>query len=649
VIRVPSSFLFGVICASALGLTVAGVSTSAPTVRNVFRPAPHATSIVGSSTGSLLYVQNNDTTPGYGTYGILSIVAGGPQAIGVIGAGGNPANSGNIGVLGYDVAPGGFAAAGYDAYPTQGTTTSANVTNGFFGIAPNGNGVMGETSVFQFDGTTKVAGVKGLDLNTNPYGVNDGVLGTVGNGGWGVEGDSGDNSNGGVAGYGTNKIGTYGQSNSYPGIWGASTSSYGSYSTSSTYVGSFGFSTSYVGVYGRSNGSVGVYGVNSVATPSANETPGVGVEGFSNGSAGVLGVNPTGDATPGAGYGVEGSSNGSDGVHGYGGPNSSGVGGEAFFGTWGRGIGYGAVGITLNGTGSNGVFGASYSATNGVGTYGEADATTGIGVLGVNDNACSSGCHTNVIPASGVAGVGYIGLVGQAFNATSYPFLALDNLGNDIAFIDVAGNFYYHGGLNHFVKTRSGSVGRTYAAASTMRTIEDFGSGALVGGAGTVRLEPAFADTIDGNSGYQVFLTPQGDCNGLYIAQKTGSAFVVRELHGGHSSIAFDYRIVAKENGHAAERVAVARSAAELGEPQHGSGMSSEVMHAKILATRARFETYAANFDRGRSASLANGHPSLRLVPAVVLKPGAKQQRAYAGPPRAPAMPAALLNFAHNH
>jgi hypothetical protein len=43
-----------------------------------------------------------------------------------------------------------------------------------------------------------------------------------------------------------------------------------------------------------------------------------------------------------------------------------------------------------------------------------------------------------------------------------------------------------------------------------------------------------------------VFLTPQGDCNGLYVAQKSSAGFEVRELRGGRSSLTFDYRIVAK-------------------------------------------------------------------------------------------------------
>jgi hypothetical protein len=78
---------------------------------------------------------------------------------------------------------------------------------------------------------------------------------------------------------------------------------------------------------------------------------------------------------------------------------------------------------------------------------------------------------------------------------------------------------------------------------------EDFGSGELKDGVGTIKLDATFAETISPEMGYHVFVTPNGDCEGLYVAQKTATGFEVRELHAGKSSVAFDYRIVAKRKG----------------------------------------------------------------------------------------------------
>ena len=51
--------------------------------------------------------------------------------------------------------------------------------------------------------------------------------------------------------------------------------------------------------------------------------------------------------------------------------------------------------------------------------------------------------------------------------------------------------------------------------------VEDFGEGTLVQGKATVKLDPDFAGLLQGAK-YQVFLTPEGDCNGLYVDQQVG-------------------------------------------------------------------------------------------------------------------------------
>jgi hypothetical protein len=69
------------------------------------------------------------------------------------------------------------------------------------------------------------------------------------------------------------------------------------------------------------------------------------------------------------------------------------------------------------------------------------------------------------------------------------------------------------------------------------------------------RLEPAFASTVNTGEAYRVFLTPNGDSKGLYVASKTAAGFEVREQGGGTSNISFDYRIVAKRQGYESVRL----------------------------------------------------------------------------------------------
>ena len=88
-----------------------------------------------------------------------------------------------------------------------------------------------------------------------------------------------------------------------------------------------------------------------------------------------------------------------------------------------------------------------------------------------------------------------------------------------------------------------------YAMQSPQHWFEDFGGGRLTDGAATIPLDPTFSETVNGALDYHVFLTPEGDCRGLYVSRKTASGFEVRELGGGQSSVAFDYRIVALRRG----------------------------------------------------------------------------------------------------
>ena len=79
--------------------------------------------------------------------------------------------------------------------------------------------------------------------------------------------------------------------------------------------------------------------------------------------------------------------------------------------------------------------------------------------------------------------------------------------------------------------------------------MEDAGSGQLHNGAAVVTLEAEYAQTVNTTMDYHVFLTPNGDCKGLYVSQKSPTSFEVHELGGGTSSVTFDYRIMARRQG----------------------------------------------------------------------------------------------------
>jgi hypothetical protein len=83
------------------------------------------------------------------------------------------------------------------------------------------------------------------------------------------------------------------------------------------------------------------------------------------------------------------------------------------------------------------------------------------------------------------------------------------------------------------------------AIESPENWFEDLGSARLVNGVAVVQLDPDFIQTVNTDREYNVFLTPYGDCKGLYVTNRAESSFEVHELSGGTSNVSFGYRITA--------------------------------------------------------------------------------------------------------
>jgi hypothetical protein len=294
--------------------------------------------------------------------------------------------------------------------------------------------------------------------------------------------------------------GVFGMSIKGDGVDGETTQSNTS-TTASSGVAGYDMSTSgayNAGVFGYSARGAGVHGTTSTGTAvygNATDATGIGV--YAKASGNGTGVYAT---TSSAGIAVWGASN----VAGIGVPNSTGIG-------------------VLGAGPSAGVFGYS----------------SGEGIQGTGIN--------------GVVGLGSsIGLLGVS---SVYP-LNLENGNYDsIFYVDGSGNVYFSGSLNSFVRSAAGAQTTTFSPKAAAPTLEDTGTAQLVGGLATVPLDANFAASIDPGSAYRVFITPDGDTRGLFVAAKTPRGFVVRETQGGRSNLSFDYRIVATAIGDGGKRM----------------------------------------------------------------------------------------------
>ena len=121
--------------------------------------------------------------------------------------------------------------------------------------------------------------------------------------------------------------------------------------------------------------------------------------------------------------------------------------------------------------------------------------------------------------------------------------------------INQGGSMACTGQLKNLVTTHDARQVETYSVQSAENWLEDYGGGQLKNGSATVTLDPAFANTANTGVEFHVFLTPKGDCEGLYVSNQTATSFEVHELRKGQSNVSFDYKIVAKRSGHETERL----------------------------------------------------------------------------------------------
>jgi hypothetical protein len=118
------------------------------------------------------------------------------------------------------------------------------------------------------------------------------------------------------------------------------------------------------------------------------------------------------------------------------------------------------------------------------------------------------------------------------------------------------------GSKNAVVHTPSGAKA-LYTEESTEVWFTDYGFGRLANGRTRVLLDPSFAQTINPDEPYHVFLQARGRAE-LYVGETTPLGFEV-VLKDGDPSAEFSYRIVAKRLGFEGKRLEAAPWADRLG------------------------------------------------------------------------------------
>jgi hypothetical protein len=364
-----------------------------------------------------------------------------------------------------------------------------------------------------------------------------------------------------IVGQSNTSAAVFGQSVAGGGIVGLSTSGYGLTGTSSTNIGLNGTSTSNHGVGGSTHAAfpfAGVFGTSlassgfPVGLYGTEPTAGSGTYGeCTNASPGANCFGLLAQSLGSGGTALEGFSFASDPVLNLiaagTGPIATMSGFNSLSDTFDNN---GALSISVpNGQAIN------VGGINDVSLFTDANGTPGGSDVGVWTNSTGYGLvsehqGTGTFPSLYLNTTGAEGLsnIILAQNTGTGAFMTVDNGGNEF----LSGHITTAGGTLDRVHYPGGPTMDTYGARQTLPTIEDFGQGQLINGQGYVAIDATFGSTIDFRRPYLVFVTPDGDNNGLYVTGKSAHGFIVREARGGRSTLAFDYRIVAKpidENG----------------------------------------------------------------------------------------------------
>ena len=304
---------------------------------------------------------------------------------------------------------------------------------------------------------------------------------------------------------------------SYAGVVGMSNDHYGIIGFSTLNTGVWGYSGEGAGVRGESPNSNGVEGYSPTVVGVYGDCPiGAGVSGNSSSGVGVLGRSATGSAVSGAA--------------GFLGPpiphpvNIAGVVGSSD-------ARHGVIGA------SNALMGVYGFSTDNAGVVGSSDQQAGI--IGTSNQIGVYGYCGNADPTK--SGIGVYAHAGRAPpNNYAGAFDGNVSINGDLTLFGTANVNV----KNPIVPFPDGTHRLLHCMESPEHWFEDFGTTKLKRGRAVVKLDADFAKVIK-RGDYKVFLTPEGDCRGLYV-RKSAASFEVRELGGGTSSIAFSYRIAGR-------------------------------------------------------------------------------------------------------
>lgn len=339
---------------------------------------------------------------------------------------------------------------------------------------------------------------------------------------------------------GVNGVSVYGENttNGGTGIWGTAPAGTGVYGTNTSGAGD--------GVFGNST-NVGVRGYGA---------HGAIMESGLDGGYGVIAWNTTGSGSNRTALMAAGQNLG---LLSF--PTT----GAILYGTGSGGVGFAndASGTGILGVGNAGTTAYSLTAGSGIagtgnvtGVYGISTATSGIrqgGYFTMNKSGAVSppAADDPVAILAGYNGTDYFGGYFDG-NQDNNAGGAGGNAGEDYAYVGarISGTTYKivgTGSNSTMVNDATGNKRVLFSPEAPEILFEDYGTAKLINGVAEVRLDPLLSSIIhvSENNPLKVFIQLEGECNGVFVTDKSVNGFKVKELANGRSNVSFSWHIVA--------------------------------------------------------------------------------------------------------
>jgi hypothetical protein len=202
-----------------------------------------------------------------------------------------------------------------------------------------------------------------------------------------------------------------------------------------------------------------------------------------------------------------------------------------------------------------------------VGVSGRTSSDSGYGVTGFQSSYSTFDHPSGFFESGGFFG-GRNGVIGVTRENVGYGVYGRDSSSGG----GWAGAFISENGDGVFVSSPLGGVGLSvsggsknaavatddgarllYSEEATEVWFSDYGFGQLVDGVAVISIDPIFAQTVNLDEPYHVFLQAYGDAD-LYVTKRTATQFEVH-LREGDTTVEFSYRLVGKRLGYEDDRL----------------------------------------------------------------------------------------------